>query len=123
MKPFKYNPNNHSGKFKHRVTFQEVVPNSGVNENGFPIDAWQDVKSAWAMIKTVKGSEYSSAASTQNENISRFVIHYTEGLHPDMRIVYKKKPVEDERFFDIESILNDDEADKTLTIIVKEVII
>lgn len=122
MQPFKYNSNNHSGKFNHRITFQEVVPNSGVNENGFPIDAWQDVKSAWAMIKTVKGSEFNSAASTQNEVISRFVIHYTESLHPDMRIVYKKKPTDDDRFFNIESIINDDEADKTLTIIVKEAI-
>ncbi|MDX1806542.1 MAG: phage head closure protein [Paenisporosarcina sp.] len=116
MKPFKYNPNNHSGKFNHRITFQEIVPNSGVNENGFPIDAWQDVKSAWAMIKTLKGSEYFSSSSTQNETESRFVIHYTTGLHPNMRIFYH------DRTFNIESIINDDEADKTLTIIVKEAI-
>lgn len=114
MKPFKYNPNNHSGKFNHRITFQEF--GNGKDSDGFPIEDWQDVISAWAMIKTLKGNEYFAASSTQNENSMRFVIHYATGLHPDMRILYK------ERIFSIESIINDDEEDKTMTIIVKEVI-
>lgn len=122
MKPFKYNPNNHSGKFNHRITFQKIVEGSGVDEDGFPKDDWQDVKSAWAMIKTLRGSEFNSAASTQNEVVSRFVIHYTTGLHPDMRIIYKKRSTNEERIFNIQSIINDDEADKTLTIMVEEVI-
>lgn len=114
MQPFKYNPNNHTGKFNKRITFQEIVEGSGVDEDGFPIDGWQDVKSVWAMIKTLKGSEYYEASSTQNETISRFVIRFTTGLHPDMRINFKG------RTFEIESIINDDEADKTLTLMVKE---
>lgn len=122
MQPFKYNPNNHSGKFNHRIVFQQF-DNEGKDSDGFPIEQWVDVKSAWAMIKTVKGSEYFSASSTQNEAVSRFVIRYTEGLHPDMRITYKKKPTSTERTFSIESIINDDEADKTLTIMVKEAIV
>jgi len=121
MKPFKYNSNNHSGKFNKRITFQSLTDVKDVD--GFPIKDWQNVKSAWAMIKTIKGSEFHSAASTQNETISRFVIHYCEGLHPDMRILYKKKDTSQERTFSIESIINDDEADETLTIIVKESIL
>lgn len=122
MKPFKYNPNNHSGKFNHRITFQEIVEGGGVDEDGFPIDGWQNVKPAWAMIKTIKGSESNSAASTQNEVVSRFVIHYTTDLHPDMRICYKKRSSSQERIFSIQSIINDDEADITLTIMVEEVV-
>lgn len=122
MKPFKYNPNNHSGKFNHRIIFQEIVEGSGVDEDGFPKDDWQDVKSAWAMIKTLKGSEFQSAASTQNEVVSRFIIHFTTDLHPDMRISYKKRSESKERIFSIQSIINDDEADLTLTIMVEEVI-
>lgn len=114
MQPFKYNPNNNSGSFRHRITIQEFT--EGYNENGFPIEEWQDVKLVWAMIKTLKGSEFYQAASTQNENSLRFVIRYTTGLNPDMRILYKN------RIFEIESIINDDEMDKTLTIMCKEVI-
>ena len=117
MKPFKYNPNIHSGKFNHRIDMQEMVGAGSVDEDGFPLEGWRNVKSAWAMIKTLKGSEYFSASSTQNETESRFVIHYTTGLHPNMRIFFK------DRTFNIESIINDDEANRTLTIIVKEVII
>ncbi|MDX1769945.1 MAG: phage head closure protein [Planococcaceae bacterium] len=115
LQPFKYNPNYHTGKFNKRVTFQEF--GDGKDADGFLIEEWVDVKSAWAMIKTIKGSEYSSAASTQNENVSRFVIHFTTGLHPDMRVMFK------ERIFSIESIINDDEANRTLTIMVKEAIV
>ena len=116
LKPFKYNPNYHSGKFNKKIMFQ-VSDGTTVNENGFEIENWQDVKDAWAMIKTLKGSEYFEAATTQNENISRFAIRYTAGLHPDMRIMYKLRP------FEIESIVNDDEDNKTMTIMVKEVIV
>ncbi len=113
MKPFKYNPNNHSGRFRHRVMFQKYS-SGGKDPDGFPVEGWQDVKAAWAMIKTLKGTEYFSASSTQNENQMRFIIHFTEGLNEDMRILY------DSREFDIESIINDDEENRTLTIIGNE---
>jgi len=116
MQPFKYNPNNHSGKFNHRITFQEFF-GEGKDVDGFPKGDWRSTKSAWAMIKTMQGREYYRAATTQNESSMRFVIHYTKGLHPDMQVVYKG------RSFSIESIINDDEANKTLTIMVKEVIV
>ena len=121
MQPFKYNPNNHTGKFNHRIHFQALTDIGAVDEDGFPVETWGNIKSAWAMIKTIKGGETNSAASTQNEVVSRFVIHYTEGLHPDMRVSYKKHSTSKERTFSIESIINDDEADKTLTIMVEEV--
>ena len=116
LKPFKYNPNFQSGKFNKKIIFQES-DGTTVNENGFEIENWQDAKDVWAMIKTLKGSEYFQASTTHNENLSRFVIRYTIGLHPDMRIVYS------DRHFGIESIINDDEANKTMTIMCKEVIV
>lgn len=118
MQPYKYNPNFNSGSFRHRITFQQYDPET-VNENGFPLpddQKWKDFKSAWAMIKTLQGREYYAASSTQNENTIRFVIRYTPGLHPDMRILYKN------RVFEIEAIINDDELNKTLTLMCKEVI-
>lgn len=116
MQPFKYNPNNHSGKFNHRITFQKLSEEEKVNEKGYPIEGWKSFLDAWAMVKTLQGREYYQAANTQNENTLRFVIRHMKNLHPDMRILYKG------RTFSIESIINDDEADKTLTIVVKEAI-
>jgi SPP1 family predicted phage head-tail adaptor len=101
------------GRFRHRITFQSFIETT--NENGFPVQDWTDVKTVWAMIKTLQGREYYEAATTQNENTVRFVIRYTTGINPDMRIKYK------ERTFEILSVINDDERNITLTIIAKEV--
>jgi SPP1 family predicted phage head-tail adaptor len=106
------------GLFHHRITFQQYDENA-TNENGFPLEEdqrWQDVKTVWAMIKTLRGREYYEAATTQNENTVRFVIRYTTCINPDMRIKYK------ERTFEILSVINDDERNITLTIIAKEVV-
>lgn len=112
MQPFKYSPNFNSGSFRHRITFlKETIT---VDELMQEITDTQEFAKVWAMIKTVSGREYFSAASTQNENTYRFIIRYKSGLTPDMQIKFK------ERLFNIESILNDDEKDKTLTIIAKE---
>lgn len=72
--------------------------------------------SAWCAIKTIKGYEYFSAGrvSNQFENEYRFIIRYIPGITNLMQIKYK------ERTFKITEILNDDEANKTITIIAKE---
>lgn len=115
MQPFKYNPNFNSGQFRHRITFQKfssVKDDLGQESDG----DWQDVASAWAMIKTLKGREYFQAAATKTETSSRFIIHYRDGIDSSMRIVYNG------RTFDIiEPPINDDEMNKTLTIIANEV--
>lgn len=72
-------------------------------------------KKAWAMIKTVKGSEYIEASASQATRVYRFVIPYTSGITEEMRINMKG------RIFDIiEPPMNDDEMNRTLTIIAKE---
>lgn len=102
------------GLLRHRITIQEHTET--INENGFPEETWQDKHYLWAMIKTLQGREYYQAAATQNENTVRFVVRYTAGITPDMRILHKG------RTFDIVSVINDDEMNKTLTIMAKEVV-
>jgi SPP1 family predicted phage head-tail adaptor len=103
------------GLFKHRILFQEAVESD--NEIGDVVKTWQDVKSAWAMIKTVQGREFIQAASVQGERTVRFVIRYTKGITNDMRIIHNG------RVFEITAPpINDDELNKTLTIIGKEVV-
>lgn len=114
MQPFKYNPNFNSGQFRTRITF--LKPVSVEDELGQKETTWVEQKKAWAMIKTVKGSEYVKAGAEQVTVTSRFIIHYSEGITADMRIALK-----DGRIFDIvEPPINDDELCKTLTILAKE---
>lgn len=108
-------PQKLTNQFKHRITFQQFVNNT--NENGFPLEEWQDVKSVWAMIKTLQGREFFQAASVQAEIISRFVIRYTVGITNEMRIIYKGRTFEI-----IAPPINDDEMNKTLTIVCKELV-
>lgn len=99
--------------YKHRITFLQTVGTTdelGQVEESDPME----YKTMWAAIKTMQGKEYFAAAATQNENTVRFIIRYTSGINYEMQIRFK------DRVFDIISIINDDEANKTLTIIAKE---
>jgi SPP1 family predicted phage head-tail adaptor len=113
MQPFKYNPNFNTGSFRHRITIQHFMVEK--DELGQESDGeWVDKSLVWANIKTVQGREYFAAASTQNENTVRFITRFFQGIDPSMRIKYKN------RIFEIVSVINDDEANITLTIITKE---
>lgn len=84
---------------------------------GDVVKDWVEFKRPWAMIKTTQGREVIQAAGIQGEITTRFVIRYTAGITNDMRILYQ------ERIFNIIAPpINDDEANKTLTIIGKEVL-
>src|SRR5690625_4390831 len=113
MNQNKYNPNYHRGLFRHRIQIIEMVDTE--DEIGNQIEEEREVTKAWAMIKTLKGSEYLRAGAVRGEKIYRFIIHYTSGITNKMIIKYKG------RTFDIiEPPINDDEMDRTLTIITKE---
>lgn len=113
MKQNKYNPNTHSGKFRNRISIIEMIDTE--DELGNQEEVEQEFTRAWAMIKTLKGSEYLKTAAVRAEKIYRFIIHYTPGVTNKMIVKY------DNRIFDvIEPPTNDDEMDRTLTIIAKE---
>jgi SPP1 family predicted phage head-tail adaptor len=100
------------GLFRHRITLLKMVVTE--DEIGQQIEEWQPFRTCWAAIKTVSGREYFAAASVQAERTYRFIIRYTPGINETMRIDYQG------RKFDIQSVLNDDERRKTLTIIATE---
>jgi SPP1 family predicted phage head-tail adaptor len=75
---------------------------------------WVLHKSIWAAVKTMQGREYFAAATARSENTMRFIVRYVPDIDSSMRVLFKN------RTFEIESVINDDEANKTLTIIVKE---
>ncbi|UYO18749.1 phage head closure protein [Bacillus sp. 41-22] len=114
MRPFQYKKPLNTGDFRNRITIeQSVVIKDELNQ--VIETSWPELKKAWAMIKTVKGSEYIEASASQATRVYRFVIPYTSGITEEMRINMKG------RIFDIiEPPMNDDEMNQTLTIIAKE---
>ncbi|MFA2751099.1 phage head closure protein [Bacillus mobilis] len=96
----------------HRITIQTLT--TVEDELGQSIEEWHEFKKVWCAIKTVQGREYFAAASTQNENTYRFIIRHTNEISPLMKIDFNG------RMFEITSVLNDDESNKTITIIAKE---
>ncbi|PGZ08890.1 head-tail adaptor protein [Bacillus cereus] len=114
MRPFQYKKPLNTGDFRNRIIIEQ--PEVIKDELNQVIEtSWQELKKAWSMIKTVKGSEYIEAAASQATRVYRFVIPYTSGITEEMRINMK------DRIFDIiEPPMNDDEMYQTLTIIAKE---
>lgn len=99
-------------KMNHRITLKTFA--SIEDELGQIEQIWMDFKTLWCAVKTVQGREYFSAAAFQGENTYRFIIRYTAGIKSSMRVIFEG------RLFQIESVLNDDEANRTITIIAKE---
>ena len=114
MRPFQFKKLLNTGDFRNRIIIEQpVVIKDELNQ--VIETSWQELKKAWAMIKTVKGSEYIEASASQATRVYRFVIPYTSGITEEMRINMKG------RIFDIiEPPMNDDEMNQTLTIIAKE---
>lgn len=115
MRPFQYKKPLNTGDCRNRIIIEQPEVIKDELNQEVETGNWQEVKKAWAMIKTVKGSEYIEASASQSTRIYRFVIPYTTGITELMRIKMKK------RIFDIiEPPMNDDEMYQTLTIIAKE---
>ncbi len=114
MRPFQYKKPLNTGDFRNRIIIEQpIVIKDELNQ--VIETSWQELKKAWAMVKTVKGSEYIEASASQATRVYRFVIPYTSGITEEMRINMKG------RIFDIiEPPMNDDEMHQTLTIIAKE---
>lgn len=119
MNQNKYNQNFNAGTFRHRIVIEQlqefVDPNTDrVNKE------WVPIKKVWCAIKTIKGSEYFSSALEKErmERTYRFIVRYTSGIDNTVqtRINFNG------RIFDVESILHDDELQKTVTIIGVEVV-
>lgn len=106
--------------FNKRITFQTPPDPDVTNENAFPVGDWTDVKTVWAMVKTPNDksstTEFYEAASTYAKSTLSFIIRYTPDITSKMRIKYR------ERLYEIAAPpINDNERDKTLTIVGREI--
>ena len=77
------------GDLRHRITLQKKA--TSINENGFEVETWEDVRTVWAKVTNLHGGEYFTAAAVQAENTVKFTIRYLEGVDTAMRILFKGK--------------------------------
>lgn len=77
------------GDLRHRITLQKKA--TSINENGFEVETWEDVRNVWAKVTNLHGGEYFTAAAVQAENTVKFTIRYLEGVDTTMRILFKGK--------------------------------
>lgn len=100
--------------FKHRIEIIEERPNTGPWPGDYETVV---IAKPWAAIKTLKGTEYNTATIAGNVGKTRFIIRYMKGLKPHtMKLRYRGIT------YDIESLTNDDEENRTITIIGKAIL-
>lgn len=116
MKPNKYNYNNQSGMYRHKILIrQRIITTDEIMQE---IESYEDYGSYWAMIKTIKGSEFIRASQEQFEKTTRFVIKYSKSL--EAFITAEKTSFEIEYkgvVYDVKDAVNDDELSETVTIL------
>ncbi|MFD2446385.1 phage head closure protein [Bacillus sp. CGMCC 1.16607] len=108
-----YQHNNNPARLNKRVTF--YIP-PGTITNGWPVQDWTPCKKLWAEVKTQKGYRVFNSDATKWQGKRVVGIRYRNDIHEKMRLEIAGK------FYEIESLTNDDERNQWLTIIVKEVL-
>lgn len=99
--------------FKHRIEIIEKKDNG----SPFPGEVEEILFSkAWAAIKTQKGREREIASIAGNVGQSRFIIRYMPGIKASMVIRYKGLD------YNIKSLENDDEDNRTITMICEAIL-
>ncbi len=86
--------------------------------DGYPVEGEVVYRKLWSQVIPVSAKDYNEAKATQTENITKFVIRYSKSLNitNEMIISYKGNR------FEIESVLNDEERNISLTIIGRSVV-
>lgn len=103
-----------SGNIKHLITFQSYSETA--NEYGEEIKEFIDFETTYASIVPLSGKEYFNSETVNAQISHKIECRYISGVLPSMRVKYG------ERVFNIESVINIREANKTLQIMAVEVI-
>lgn len=117
MRPNKYNPNNHTGRYNKRINLWGPVVTQ--DEIGNEIETFGEICELWSMVKTTKGSEYFAAGQINTVNTVRFVVRYSKYLEGIFRKETSKFEIEYKGVrYDVQGApINDDELNATYTII------
>lgn len=96
---------------KHFIIFKRFEANDGpeAGEGSFQI-----ITKAWAAIRTFQGNEIQAGGTTLPVENIRYIIRYQPGIEPNMTIEYEGDD------YEIINVMNDNEDDKTITIVAKK---
>ena len=101
-----------AGLLNKRITIQQQTKVSD-SMGGFTI-TWSDVATVWAAIWPVSANEQTQAQSTAMVISHRIRIRYRSVIRASWRVQF------DNRYFNIVSIVNPNEANEYLDLMVKE---
>ncbi|WP_294186353.1 phage head closure protein [uncultured Clostridium sp.] len=114
MLRYRINP----GELRHKISIQQYSKLTNdygeveINNDGI----WTEVMTIKAGIYPISGREFFAAETVNSEITHKVKIRYTEGLKPNMRIVFNN------RIFSIESIINFKELNIELQLLCKELV-
>ena len=118
-----------SGKLRHKITIQEnrhPLDELGKPQRdpfGAPIDDWVDLWTCRASIEPLSGREFFMAAQIQAEQITRFRIRFPRfQIWPGMRIKYRDEILKADRYFNIQSVIDQNEMHVDLWLMTWEII-
>jgi len=96
-----------------RVTVERLEPTTDP-DYGCMVEAWIPTHSVWAAIETLTGREFVIAMTAQAEVTIQVRIRYLPGITSAMRITYQG------RIFNIQSVINPNEANRELVLMCLE---
>ena len=102
-----------AGSLKHKISIE--IYTSSTNEFNEETKQWEFYRSVYASITPLSAKEYFKAG-VHSEATHKVEIRYISEITSKMRIIY------DNRIFNIESVLNIREENKTLQLICTEVV-
>lgn len=102
------------GRLNKRISFIDYI--ESIDELGQKQRNWEDIKSVYATVKSLRGSEFVEAQKVRSEQTYKVTTRYIKGITADMRIKYKDK------IFNILYVDNVDEADYMLEMTCTEIV-
>lgn len=102
------------GELDKRIKIEQATETR--SGTGAVIKSWATFLTAWAGIDPPKGREFFAAGQIQAEVTVRVRIRYRAGVTPQMRVLFGT------RVFDINSVIDPDEAHVELILMCTEVL-
>ena len=102
------------GKLNRRIQIQ--VQSSSQAEDGSPTQTWAVIYTCWASIDIQRSQLLYATAEFVSKVVHRITIRWTPSVHvlPNMRIVYTEPVTGIVHVYNIEALLNDNEANVSL---------
>lgn len=101
-----------AGRLRHPIVIERATETRG--DDGSTVQTWRTLATVWADVRPVSGREQEIAARTA-ENVShRIELRYRPGVDARCRIVWGA------RVFGVQSVINEDERDRTLVLYCQE---